>query len=825
VVSAAPAASDGTAPGAREHFRIAIIGSGPGGLSAAVTAARYGVNHILLERADHLSDTIYKYQKGKKVMAHPMRLPLLGDLPFALGCREDILANWQRVATAAGVNLRPHSELRKISGQRNGFLIALADGSELTADEIVLAIGLQGNLRQLTVPGADAGLVRYQLDDPDEYRGKRITVIGAGDAGLENALALCGHNEVTIVNRQPDLSRAKPGNISDTERAIRAGRIRVYHKAEPSRIDPDGLLIDTPNGAVQVAAEIIIARLGAIPPRKLLQECGIRFPNEDPAAIPELSDSYESNVPGLYIIGALAGYTLIKQAINQGHELIRRLAGDPTEPADEKLLRDCFAAAFPLQSVAEVLEYVRARVPILAGLSTLQLRETMLDCTIRRFAAGEIVFRRGEYSNSLWNIAEGGASVALDEARPDEGVRIGAGEFFGELGLLSGRRRSATVAASEPSVMLEIPLRAMRRLQTSVDAVQRELDRVAIRRLVHTTLGAGRPAAELEEIVAAAQLQRYKAGECIVREGGVIDALYILRSGSAIVSDMQNGRVNVLNFVNAGSLLGERGFLDEAARRSATISAAIASEVVRIDADSVRAALGRMPHLRTVFNKAVQFQLEQGLRATVAQVGRREATTRATAIADFLVSKGVGEATNVFIIDETICTRCGNCEAACAATHGGISRVSRELGSSAEAILLPLACRHCETPHCMSHCPVDAISRAPTGEVIIDQETCIGCEKCAEDCPYDVISMVSAGAGANPKANWLTWLLQGVGLAGRNGRAGDAGDKSEKKAVKCDLCRNTGGTPACVTACPTGAAARVEPEAYMTWLREGRAPL
>ena len=823
--TAAAARPDGAASGARDHFRIAIIGSGPGGLSAAVTAARYGVKHILLERADHLSDTIYKYQKGKKVMAHPMRLPLLGELPFALGRREEILANWQRVASEAGVNLRPRSELRKISGQRNGFLIALDDGLELTADEIVLAIGLQGNLRRLTVPGADAQLVQYQLDDPDEYRNKRITVIGAGDAGLENALALCGHNEVTIINRQLDLSRAKPGNISDTERAIRAGRIRAYHDASPTRIDEDGLLIDTPKGAVQLAADVIIARLGAIPPRKLLEDCGIRFPSKDPASIPELSDSYESNVPGLYIIGALAGYTLIKQAINQGYELIRRLAGDPTEPADEKLLRECFAAAFPQRSVAEVLDYVRARVPILAGLSTLQLRETMLDCQIRRFAAGEVVFRRGEYSNSLWNIAEGAASVELDEARPDANVRIGAGEFFGEWGLLSGRRRTATIVASEPAVMVEIPLRAMRRLQTSVEAVQRELDRVAIRRLVHTTLGTGRPIAELEEVVAGSQLQRYKAGECIVREGDEVDALYILRSGSAIVSGMQGGRVNVLNFVSAGSLFGERGFLDDEARRAATISAAIASEVVRIDAASVRAALSHVPQLRGVFNKAVKFQLEQTLRATVAQAGRTEATTRATAIADFLVSKGVGEATNVFIIDETICTRCGNCEAACAATHGGISRVSRELGTSADAILLPLACRHCETPHCMSHCPVDAISRAPSGEVIIDQETCIGCEKCADDCPYDVISMVSAGAGARGKANWLTWLLEGVGLAGRNGRTSDAGDKSEKKAVKCDLCRNTGGTPACVTACPTGAAARVEPEAYMTWLREGRARL
>jgi len=48
-----------------ETFRIAIVGSGPSGLSAAAHAAARGISHVLLEKTDHLSDTIYRYQKGK----------------------------------------------------------------------------------------------------------------------------------------------------------------------------------------------------------------------------------------------------------------------------------------------------------------------------------------------------------------------------------------------------------------------------------------------------------------------------------------------------------------------------------------------------------------------------------------------------------------------------------------------------------------------------------------------------------------------------------------------------------------------------------------
>jgi thioredoxin reductase len=87
----------------------------------------------------------------------------------------------------------------------------------------VLGIGLQGNLRKLGVAGEDLPFVQYQLDDPDEYRGEEIVVIGTGDAGLENALALTTNNRVSIVNRGADFPRAKAGNVELVEAAIKRG--------------------------------------------------------------------------------------------------------------------------------------------------------------------------------------------------------------------------------------------------------------------------------------------------------------------------------------------------------------------------------------------------------------------------------------------------------------------------------------------------------------------------------------------------------------------------------------------------------------------------
>ena len=56
-----------------------------------------------------------------------------------------------------------------------------------------------------------------------------------------------------------------------------------------------------------------------------------------------MSERYESSVPGLYVIGALAGYPLIKQAMNQGYEVVDTLNGIEVEPVDEPLLRERLA--------------------------------------------------------------------------------------------------------------------------------------------------------------------------------------------------------------------------------------------------------------------------------------------------------------------------------------------------------------------------------------------------------------------------------------------------------------------------------------------------
>ena len=112
----------------------------------------------------------------------------------------------------------------------------------------------------------------------------------------------------------------------------------------------------------------------------------------------------------------------------------------------------------------------------------------------------------------------------------------------------------------------------------------------------------------------------------------------------------------------------------------------------------------------------------------------------------------------------------------------------------------------------MKDCPADAIHRGQNGEVFID-EKCIGCGNCQRNCPYGVIQMAKT---QEHEFNLFSWLLFGKGAAPGQGPDKSAGgDSSAKKAVKCDMCSGLKGGPACVRACPTGAALRVLPEEFL----------
>jgi cGMP-dependent protein kinase 2 len=813
-----------------DRVKIAIVGSGPAGLSAAARAAQLGLSHVLLEKTDHLSDTIWKYQKGKHVMATPSQLVLRSDLGFDAGKREAVLGTWDSQAAAKKVNVRYRSEVRAIEGEKGAFTLKLADGAAIEAETVVLAIGTQGNPNLIKVAGVETGNVQYQLDDPGEYVDEHITVIGSGDAGIENALGLAADaaqgNVVTILNRSADFARAKSANVKLLQEAAERGRIAIRLETSPAEIRGGELVLDTRDGQETIRCDRIIARMGSAAPRAFVEGCGIAFSSPDREAFPQLSPTFESSKPGIFVIGALAGYPLIKHCMNQGYDVIEFINGNKgLKPADEPLLEAKFARFKARRGVAEWLELLRSNVSILHELSPLQMREFMLDSEVRSYRPGEVIFERNDPGSSLFAIAQGSVRVQVDPKDPRVTVEIPQGSVFGEVGLISGRRRGATVVAGENAVIVEISRTAALKLMASVPAAKRALTRISVERQLLQLFGSGLTPADLTEVLDTSEIETVRAGHAIITEGDEGNDIFVIRVGSMVVEKNIGGRPVFLNYLPAGSYVGEMALI-AGGRRTATVKAAIKSEVIRLRGEAFLRLLHAKPKL---FEKArADMANRQNINAFIES--RKDSFSGVVDLysetASFLIENGIGEATDVLLIDENLCVGCDNCEKACADTHEGLSRLDREAGRTYAHLHVPTSCRHCEHPHCMADCPPNAIHRGPDGEVFID-EKCIGCGNCMRNCPYGVIRMDSVPPKKPPLLSWLfLGLGPGPGEPDKKWKYKDAkpGVEKPKKAIKCDMCAGVKGGPACVRACPTGAAIRVAPEEFLgvTRLEKGR---
>jgi Fe-S-cluster-containing hydrogenase component 2/CRP-like cAMP-binding protein len=518
--------------------------------------------------------------------------------------------------------------------------------------------------------------------------------------------------------------------------------------------------------------------------RALIEAAGVRFLSDEADALPELSAAYESNVPGLYIIGALAGYPLIKQAMNQGYEVVERLAGHPVEPADHDILAAKLRVLRGGVDVDATIDRINRAVPLFHEVKPLGLRELLLASSIRILGQGDRLYAQGDYAASVFVVLTGQAQLS-----GGAGLRlpVRAGEVLGEMALVSGRPHETDAFAVTRSAVLDIPHAAIKRLLRAEAAVRSYIDTVYALRALRILLLPHASSATVHALSQDVQLHRVKAGENLFAQGDRAERFYIVRSGSVTLSRNTPQGETVVAYCAAGTHLDAAGCLAGEPARTLSARATVAAEALSIDHAILKGLAATDTQLHKKLKADAVLELARG--------AHLQARPEASGVFSYLMSHGLGEATSVLVIDEELCVGCDQCERACASTHGGISRLDRSAGPSLYSLHLPTSCRHCEHPHCMRDCPPNAIHRLPDGEVSIDS-TCIGCGNCVDNCPYGVIQL----SKVEPKRKLLDWLR------------GTPQEEPAKTAVKCDSCASVKGGPACVRACPTGAAIRIHAE-------------
>lgn len=803
-------------------YDLIVVGAGPAGLSAACHAQRNRMKVLVIEKGE-IANTIFDYQKGKHVMAEPAMIPLRSDVPFEPGTRETLLQRWNEIALASGVPIQRPEEVRAIIKPGESFTVTTNRG-EYAATAVILAIGVQGNPRKLNAPGETLSHVYSKLADPSIYEDEDILMVGAGDAAIEGVLALCEKNRVTVVNRHSEFFRLKEALHGDVMQKVKMKRVTALHDAEVERIEEGYASIKIfepispmakrdpnvpPKEVVTVKAKLVFVRIGADIPRLFLEGIGVRFASEKAEAPPLLTKYHETNIPGLFLIGAVAGSGLIKQGMNQGYDVVEHLLGREIEPVEEPIIRDERLRMLEGSTEARLKE-IRSLVPFLADVSDASLRETVLAAKVHMdIKARTAIYREDHYSDSLFVILRGSVNVSRRIENGSESVtRLQRGDFFGEMSLVSGLRRLEKAKSIEDSILWEIPRRAILRLMNAAPSAKQAIDEHFTMRALHAYLLPEAQLTFLRSLALRATTCTYKQGQVVYKAGDPSDFLYLVRSGSMKVTDRSGvgGKEVVINHLPVGQCFGHAeliGMEKTPPLRQVTVAATKTSEVIRFKKKDFHAMLERYPALSDRLRQSLQEANVRNAEVYTREVGEDHLINK-------LVDSGVFEGTDVLLIDEDKCIRCDQCMTACASTHDGQTRLYRTVGNIFGNLLVPSSCRHCENPKCLTDCPPgDAILRHKDGQVYIDPVRCIGCGNCKQNCPYGNIFMVPP-AKVEP-AGPFDWLLGIIGSAKGSPPLDESG---EKKAIKCDLCRGLDHGPACVRICPTGAAFRVSPTEY-----------
>ena len=299
---------------ASDSSPVAIVGAGPTGIACAVELLRREIPATCFEEA-FLLHSIYQFPEEMRWYSTRDLLDIAGvpfSVPDAHPTRLEALAYYRGVAERFGVEVVSETEIRAIAPHRSGGLELEArvrgEAKSLLAPEAILATGFFHNPRRLGVPGDELPHVHSRYVSGYPFHARDVVVVGGKNSACEAALDLYRHGaRVTLLVRGPALSdRVKYWIKPDLENRIRSGAIRALFEARVVEITSGAVLAETPEGRRVVAADAVFPLIGYEPDFSLFERCGVLLqgPSRVPVHDPE---TLESNVPNLYMAGAILG--------------------------------------------------------------------------------------------------------------------------------------------------------------------------------------------------------------------------------------------------------------------------------------------------------------------------------------------------------------------------------------------------------------------------------------------------------------------------------------------------------------------------------------
>ena len=325
---------------------LLIIGGGPCGLAAAISAQRAGLSVQILE-AHSVVSTVTQYPLYVTFFSTAEKLAL-GGLPFIISTekptRRDGLTYYRAVVKHFKLPIRQYERVTAIERVGDAFAVYSDSRSEGTrrteARAVVVATGYFGSPNYLHVPGEDLPHVSHVYREGHEAFDQDVVVVGGGNSAAEAALDLWRSGaRVTLVHFGPAFDKKiKPWVGPDFLNREKEGSIGTRWESRVKSIERGAVTITSSRGEERLKTDLVYIMTGFAPNMDLLAQAGV--PIDPTTGIPAHDpDTLETSVSNLFIAGVVvAGFDANKVFIENGRfhgdQIVARILGQarPPEP-------------------------------------------------------------------------------------------------------------------------------------------------------------------------------------------------------------------------------------------------------------------------------------------------------------------------------------------------------------------------------------------------------------------------------------------------------------------------------------------------------------
>ncbi|HEY8757153.1 MAG TPA: FAD-dependent oxidoreductase [Candidatus Limnocylindria bacterium] len=420
-------------------YDLIIIGGGPAGLTAGLYAARANMSTVLFE--------------AKDIGGELLNTDLIEDWPGEESITGRALAEKMGAhATKFGLKIQPYSPVKKIRSDGDWKVVEMDDGTTHRAYAVIVTVG--GEPTKLEVPGETEfhgrGVSYCAVCDGAFFKGEDLAVVGGGDSAFQEGLFLTRFaKNLSVVHRRNDF-RAQ-SILQD--RLLGMENVKAITPATVKEIGGDTQVrwmdVERDGAVERIPVGGVFVFIGFKPVgRHLFDE---HIDHDENGYL--LTDQYmRTNIPGVYACGDTRAQ-LAKQ--------VTTAVGDAT------------TAVLHAERYIEELKHMRRSFP---DVPSATLEREVERMKLRRFLSGQTIIREGDPAESFFILTRGAASVRQNGPQGETEIStLKPGDFFGEVGLLSGTVRNATVRATAPSEVLELDAEGFRDL---VESSQLTKDRV-----------------------------------------------------------------------------------------------------------------------------------------------------------------------------------------------------------------------------------------------------------------------------------------------------------------------------------------------------------